>query len=37
MRVGWTVLNPFINDGVVHSGQIAYIRGMISGFGWQGR
>ena len=37
MRVGWTVLNPFINDSIVHSGQIAYIRGMVSGFGWQGR
>ena len=35
MQTGWTVVLSPVNDGLIHTGQIAYLRGMITGFGWQ--
>ena len=35
MQPGWRTLRPMVNDGVNHAGQIGYIRGMLSGRGWQ--
>ncbi len=36
MQPGWRTLRPMVNDGVNHAGQIGYIRGILSGRGWQG-
>ena len=34
MRPAWQVFNPMISDCLQHLGQIAYLRGMITGRGW---
>lgn len=35
MQPGWSILRPLANDGANRAGQIEYLRGLVSGFGWQ--
>jgi len=35
VQSGWRTLRPMVNDGINHAGQIGYLRGMLTGFGWQ--
>jgi hypothetical protein len=34
-RPAWRALASMIGDSGQHSGQINYVRGMVSGFGWR--
>lgn len=36
MRPAWRALAGVCNDSAQHSGQIAYLRGLLSGYGWRG-
>ena len=37
MRPAWQILHPLVNNCLQRAGEIAYVRGMISGIGWSGR
>ena len=37
MQLGRNILRPLANDGANRAGQIDYLRGLVSGLGWQAR